>query len=57
MILLPLAKDLVEAGRKGLVVDDLSILFCGLEGLGDEIRDVLSNQSIRVEMSGVDLLG
>ena len=51
------AKDLVEARRKGLVVDNLSILLCRLEGLGYEIRNVFANQSVEVEMSGVDLLG
>ena len=57
LILLPLAKNLVEARRKGLVVDNLSILLCRLEGLGYEIRNVFANQSVEVEMSGVDLLG
>ena len=57
VVLVPLAEDLVEARRKGLVIDELGIFLGDFERLRDEIGDVFADQRIGVEVSGVDLLG
>jgi hypothetical protein len=55
VLFVPLAKNLVETGRGGLVVNDLGVFLRDLEWLGDQVRDVASNQHIWVEVEGVDL--
>jgi hypothetical protein len=56
VILLPLLEDFVETRGSSLVVDYLTIFARNVEGLGDQVGDVLANEHFGVEMSGVDLL-
>jgi hypothetical protein len=55
VLFIPLAKNLVETGRRGLVVNDLSVFLRDLEWLGNQVRDIASNQHIWVEVKRVDL--
>jgi hypothetical protein len=56
-IFFPLLEDLVEARRRGLIVDDLSVLARDLEGFGDEVRNLFPNKHVGVQVRGIDLLG
>jgi hypothetical protein len=49
-IFFPLLEDLVEARRKGLIVDDLRVLARDLEGFGDEIENVFPNKHVGVQV-------
>jgi len=44
-----LPEDLVEARRRGLIVEDLSVLARDLEGFGDEIG-IFSDNSANIEL-------
>ena len=54
-IFFPLLEDFIEVGRRGLIIDDLSVLARDLEGFGDEIRNVFPNKHVGVQVCGVDL--
>lgn len=56
-LLVPVLEDLVEARRARLVVDDLRVLLSNLEGLRNQVGNVLSDQEIAVQVCRVDLLG
>ena len=38
-----------------MIIDLLSVFSANLEGLGDEIRHVFSNEKIWVDVGGIDL--
>lgn len=52
----PLAEYLVETRRESLVVDELCIFLWYKERLGDGVRNIFSNEDVRVEVGGTDLL-
>ena len=54
--MIPLAKNFVETRREGLVVDELGVLLSDLEGLGDQVRDIFSDEHVRVEVCRTNLL-
>jgi hypothetical protein len=56
-IFFPLLEDLVEARRRGLVIDDLSVVARHLERFRNEIGDVFSDKHVGVQVRGVDLFG
>ena len=56
VVLVPLPEHLVEARRQRLVVDELSVLLRDLEGLRDEVGNVLPDEGVGVEVRSVDLL-
>ena len=45
----------METGGGGLVVNNLGEFFGDLERLGDQVRNVASDQHIRIEMKGIVL--
>ena len=58
-LLVPLAKDLVEARRGERVwsdVDELGVLLRDLERFRDQVRDVLPDEGVGVEVRRIDLL-
>jgi hypothetical protein len=56
VVTLPIFEDLVKTRRGGLIIDQLGILPRNVEGLGNKIGDVLANQEVRVQVSGIDFL-
>ena len=40
-----------------MVINDLGVFTGNIKRLRDEVRNVLANKHIRVEVGGVDLLG
>ena len=56
VLLVPLAEDLVETRREGLVIDELSVLLRDLERLGDEVGHVFPDECVGIELGRIDLL-
>lgn len=52
----PVLQDLRETRRRGLIVDELSVLLGDGEGMGDQVRDISGLEHVGVQVSGVDLL-
>ena len=56
LVLLPVGKDVADAGRGGEAVDVLEVLLGELEGTSSDVGNVLANKLAGVDGSLVDLL-
>lgn len=56
LVLLPVGKDVANAGRGGEAVDVLEVLLGELEGTSGDVGNVLANKLAGVDGSLVDLL-
>ena len=56
VITFPALQYFVETWRRGLIVDHLSVFTRNLEWFRDQVRDVLSDKHVGVDLSNVDLL-
>ena len=55
-VLVPLLENLVQL-RRGLIVDDLSVLAEDVEWLSNEIWNVLAHKHVRVKKARIDFRG